>query len=178
MTHSDIPNLHTTLRDDNLDCLTRMSRLIERLSDEQYSLDVTPCVSGIGAHVRHILDHYDALLAGIASGTVDYDARQRDKQTEYNRTIALQRIAKTRAALMALPTQALQQELLVCMDCGSTASSRMATHSNTARELQFLVSHTVHHDALIAAAIVALDIEPEAGYGVAPSTLRHQRQRA
>lgn len=50
--------------------------------------------------------------------------------------------------------------------CGSTLH----------RELQFLVSHTVHHYALIVALLgrLSYELEPEhADFGIAPSTLAH-----
>ncbi|MEO0575319.1 MAG: DinB family protein [Pseudomonadota bacterium] len=170
--------MQATLCHDNIDCLERMGRLIQRLTDAQYVASQTPCVNGIGAHVRHILDHFDAFMSGLETGSVDYDARQRDKDTECQRTVALARNQTIKKRLHNLTAHALPESLSVCMDCGSTASSRLATTSNALRELQFLVSHTVHHDALIAAAVVAMDVTPEAGYGIAPSTLRHQRKRA
>ena len=42
------------------------------------------------------------------------------------------------------------------------------------RELQFLVSHTVHHAAMIAASCRARGLPTADEYGVAPSTLRHR----
>ena len=42
--------------------------------------------------------------------------------------------------------------------------------------MQFLLSHTVHHYALIGAILRLSGVEPPAGFGLAPSTLRHQQQ--
>jgi hypothetical protein len=42
-----------------------------------------------------------------------------------------------------------------------------------ARELGMLLSHTVHHYALIAMLLRARGIEPPADFGVAPSTRAH-----
>lgn len=177
--NTELPStMQATLCNDNIDCLERMGRLIERLTDEQYVASQTPCTNGIGAHVRHILDHYDAFFNGLATGSIDYDSRQRDKETECKRDIAKLRVRSAQSQLQALTAKAMPESLNVCMDCGSAVSARLATQSNALRELQFLVSHTVHHDALIAAAVLAMNVQPEAGYGIAPSTLRHQRQRA
>jgi uncharacterized damage-inducible protein DinB len=46
------------------------------------------------------------------------------------------------------------------------------TRSTVARELQFLLSHTVHHYALVAIRLRLAGREPAAGFGVSPSTLR------
>ncbi|NIP97468.1 MAG: hypothetical protein GWO24_30170, partial [Akkermansiaceae bacterium] len=44
------------------------------------------------------------------------------------------------------------------------------------RELQFLVSHTVHHFAMIGGICRALGVALEDDFGVAPSTIRHRVQ--
>ena len=36
----------------------------------------------VGPHLRHVLDHYSALLAGLPDFRVDYDARARDSHLE------------------------------------------------------------------------------------------------
>ncbi|MEL7310085.1 MAG: DinB family protein [Pseudomonadota bacterium] len=158
---------------DNISALQRLRAVIAQLNAAQYTAAVTPCDSGIGAHVRHILDHYDALWVGIESGHINYDARERDRSTEVDRDAANQRIDQQIQKLHDLAEQPLSTDLTVCMDCGSQLSTQIAAPTSLARELQFLVSHTVHHDALIAAAAKQLSIIISADFGVAPSTLRH-----
>jgi hypothetical protein len=70
-------------------------------------------------------------------------------------------------------------ELLVVLE-GSTRTHECPywTRSSIARELQSLLSHTVHHYALIAIALRLQGIEPSAEFGVAPSTLEHWRKTA
>src|SRR5262245_50789129 len=50
---------------------------------------------GVGVHLRHVLDHYDAFLDGVESGRVDYDARERDPATENDLVVARARLAAT-----------------------------------------------------------------------------------
>jgi hypothetical protein len=52
------------------------------------------------------------------------------------------------------------------------------SRSSLLRELQFLLSHTVHHYSLIALALRVQGFEPGVGFGVAPSTLNHWRKTA
>ena len=52
------------------------------------------------------------------------------------------------------------------------------SESTVARELQFLVSHTIHHHALIAAILRLESHTPAEGFGIAPSTLKYERDRA
>lgn len=163
------------LCDDNDRCLETLAALVARLTDADYLRSVPPCDAGIGSHVRHVLDHYDALLAGIPVGRVDYDLRERDPATECNRDVALGRIDAVRTAIQALAERSGDAPLRVCLDCG--AGGRMPAASTLSRELQFLVSHTVHHDALIAAAARALGVATEPGFGIAPSTLKANASR-
>jgi hypothetical protein len=46
------------------------------------------------------------------------------------------------------------------------------------RELQFLLSHTVHHYALMALILRLQGFNPAAEFGVAPSTLQHWERAA
>ena len=48
--------------------------------------------------------------------------------------------------------------------------------SSVERELQFLSSHTVHHYALIAVILRLNGVQPEEGFGVAPSTQRYWKE--
>ena len=57
-------------------------------------------------------------------------------------------------------------------DCGNPSSSTLG------RELQFLVSHTVHHFAIIGAICHRMDIELAPTFGIAPSTLKHRKALA
>ena len=175
MTRSFPKTALQALCDDNAARLDTLRALVARLSDTDYARAVPPCEAGIGSHVRHVLDHYDALLAGIDSGHVDYDARERDRATECDRETAIRRLRRIAAELHALLAHDGDRALRVSLDCGT--GGRRPAASTLARELQFLVSHTVHHDALVAAAARTLGVETERGFGVAPSTLKAGARR-
>lgn len=135
--------------------------------------------SGVGSHFRHLLDHYDRFLDGAGSGRVDYDSRQRDKETESRRLRAVARVEVVRAALLALDAACAERPLTVRLDAGNPAGGPPPLAASTAsRELQSLLSHTVHHFALIAAVLRLSGHEPGSDFGVAPSTLRHWREQA
>jgi hypothetical protein len=110
------------------------------------------------------------------SARVDYDARGRDPELERRPELALQRIDATVAALERLAPSAAPRELEVSVDCGEAVRGR-ASRSSLARELQFLVSHTVHHYAVIALLLRARGIEPGRDFGVAPSTLKYEQDK-
>ena len=163
------------LLDDNDRCLATLACLLGRIDDGDYARPLPPCEAGIGRHVRHVLDHYDALVDGVHTGEIDYDRRARDPVTETDRSTALSRISALRETLRTMVGQDGNTAVSVCMDCGT--GGRRPAPSTLARELQFLVSHTVHHDALIAAAARALGVATEPGFGIAPSTLKANASR-
>lgn len=161
---------------DNQACLTQIAELLAGMGTEAYTRREEACFNGtIGGHVRHNLDHYDRFVAGWASGEIDYDARERDAAIEGDpvraRTYALRLVA----SLGTLTNSDLVRPVRVKMDTGSPAACW--SDSTVGRELLFLLSHTVHHHALIAI-ILHLHGETTAPeFGVAPSTLRHQQAR-
>ncbi|HAT80757.1 MAG TPA: hypothetical protein DCS17_04990, partial [Flavobacterium sp.] len=73
--------------------LNELIRLLQQLSDEQYS---NPCVqlsnSSIGEHTRHIIELFQCLDNQYDSGVVNYDKRQRSFQIQTNTDFAIQKI--------------------------------------------------------------------------------------
>ena len=62
------------------------------------------------------------------------------------------------------------------MDCGESHGEESTVSPSTIeRELKFLVSHTVHHYAIIALQLRHQGVEPGPEFGVAPSTLRYEQ---
>ncbi len=151
--------------------------LLERLEDRQYGPEPEGR-GGVGAHVRHILDHYDSLWRGLdgGDGRVDYDLRDRDPRTETDRGYAEEKIRGTIRRLEQLDPQLRGHPVLVAMDCGESQGEETTVSPSTIeRELKFLVSHTVHHYAIIALQLRQRGVEPGPDFGVAPSTLRYEQ---
>jgi hypothetical protein len=62
------------------------------------------------------------------------------------------------------------------MDCGSEPDAADAwTASSASRELQFLISHTVHHYAIIRMILTVGGREVTPEFGISPSTLRYHQ---
>lgn len=128
--------------------------------------------SSIGAHVRHVLDHARALVDGAASGTIDYDHRLRGTPIE----------TETAAAIAELEDLINSTRLLAGHDAGErigvaimpTRDGESVTlTSSLARELAFVLSHTIHHNATIRGMAVAAGHGVPESFGYAPSTLAH-----
>lgn len=157
----------------NVACLAQARELVERLSDEAFRASAPGGRGGVGAHLRHVLDHYDCFLAGVVQGRIDYDRRERDPEVERSRKRALERLALAQAGLGAVGALEAAHELRVKLDSGEQ-SERIEICSSFARELQFLASHTVHHFALIAFVLRQQGLEPGPEFGVASSTRKYE----
>ncbi len=154
-------------------------KLLRTLDGPAYMRRHSNCFdSSIGGHVRHNLDHYWSLLRGLDSGEIDYDARARDAAIEKDPLAAANASEEIATELLKLQGSDIDRELRVKMDTGSYALPEEEwSRSTLRRELQFLLSHTVHHYALITVMCRNLGVTPEPGFGVAPSTLKYQQAR-
>ena len=158
----------------NLSYLAQATSLIEGLNDVCYAKKIENFHGAcVGAHIRHCLDHYDSFLNGLSTGEIDYDARPRNAATEINTQTALKRLNTLQTGLKDVHLDSLKGELLVKMDCGVEATEPWVP-SSISRELQFLVSHTVHHFAIVAAMLKSMGHSMPSDFGVAPSTIAHQ----
>ena len=160
---------------DNVRTLEQGIHLLEGLDDAVYARpEPRLASSGIGSHVRHCVDFYERLLAGIAAGRVDYDARERDERLETDRGHSLGRLRSLVTRLRELASVEGEHPLHVRMDSAADADEDVPwTASSLDRELQSLISHTVHHYALIAMVLRIGGRETATDFGVAPSTLRY-----
>jgi uncharacterized damage-inducible protein DinB len=156
--------------------LRQTAALLESLTDEQYArkpVGVVP--SSVGGHVRHCLDHVDALLRGAGDGLLDYDRREHGTDVERSRAAALEAIRRQERQLLDFrwpPGHCpLRLSVLVSPDAPPSV-----VVSSLDRELAFALSHTIHHGALIAVMAKLLGVAVPADFGYAPSTLAHGRR--
>lgn len=158
--------------------LRQLAGLVEGLTDEQYARRPGgPLGSSIGGHVRHNLDHVAALLAGLPGGDLDYDRRDRGTPVGTDRGAALALTRRLVAALWELPqtglTEPLRLTALVSPDLPA-----VEVWTTAGRELGFVLSHTIHHNALIAVIAAAVGAAVPGGFGYAPATVAHRRAAA
>lgn len=167
---------------DNIELLEQGLRVLESVGDNAFSqAHPQVALSGAGAHMRHTYDFYRRLLDGVAEGRVDYDARQRDERMETDAAYTAGKWRELIDEVRALSgTPSSDQELRIKSDAeGMVGDEAPWTRSSLGRELQAVLSHTVHHYALIGIALRLADCDPGPEFGVAPSTLRYwQEQRA
>jgi hypothetical protein len=160
---------HATL-DPLFELLHQMRKMIERLDDAEYASPAPGRSSGgIGGHVRHCLDHVSALLAATRTGLCAYDRRDRGTAIETSRTAAIDEIAELTRGLLHLDPSALDGEVLVETQL-DTSGSMVITRSSVSREIAYLVSHTIHHNAIVGQMMNARGLAVPPRFGLAPAT--------
>lgn len=157
----------------NIHFLLQGQELLASLDKEAYST-ANAGRSPVGAHVRHVVDYYRCFLRGLEDGRVDYDARERDPGIEADPERASAAIQDLVDRFQRLDPDGRERPLEIKVDTRAD-EDLVWSRSTVARELQFLVSHTVHHYALIAMQLRQQGIEPDESFGIAPSTLDYRR---
>lgn len=136
----------------------------------------------VGAHLRHVIEHWDALLWPARPGLADYDARPRDAALQTQPALAAARLMLLRRALCealrSWDASRLAQPLRVQGLCGTAGQWSFATPSSLGRELAFVASHAVHHFALLRDLLLRHGIGLDASFGKAPATVARDRQLA
>ena len=147
--------------------------LLSTIKGEQYNRSFKPAFkSTLGAHFRHMIEHYQCFLLQINSPIstknelhITYDSRKRNQLVEINIEHAIDAI---KSAIEELETiNKLGDD--VHYKLVDIQLNRMV-ETNIERELLFLHSHTVHHYAIIAAMARGFGIKVEDGFGVAIAT--------
>lgn len=169
-----------TIIEDNISVLKQGVELIEQLGRGLYTDARPPFVnSSVGSHFRHCVDFYNSFLASLETGRINYLLRKRDKQVEIIPSLAVFEIKAIIEKLCGLSPSELQRPVQVILEDSSGSFDASAwSRSSMMRELQSLLSHTIHHYAIIALALRLQGFEPSAEFGVAPSTLAYLKQTA
>lgn len=153
-----------------LDLLREMQTLIDRLDDVEYAMPAPGRSSGgVGGHVRHCLDHVNALLAAIDTGVCAYDRRARGTDVETNRQSATRAIAEVIGRVSLLDPLLLERNVDVEIQLDHSGAMT-TTRSTLGRELAFVINHTVHHNAIVAQMLYVRGVSMGARFGLAPAT--------
>jgi hypothetical protein len=135
-----------------------------------------PAYAGpVGSHLRHVIEHLEALVCARPEGLVDYDSRRRDPVLEACPRLATERLLALQRKLCAWPQALLSQPVQVLGQTGAAGDLGFACDSSFGRELAFVASHTVHHFALLKPHCQAQGVMLGADFGKAPATLAHER---
>jgi len=167
----------------NASLLEQAAAMVVRLQNEA-TADFN-YAQAIGPHLRHIIEHYTALLQALDSEAwlVDYDARERDLTLQSLPQASVAKLQELRARMLFLastrgPYAAMNTPLSTCLQVGTAGELRVTVLTSLGRELTFLASHTVHHFAVLAQYSKAAGIDLGHHFGKAPATLAYERQSA
>ncbi len=157
--------------------LFQLKELLENISNDHYTSkpDILSGAS-IGQHIRHILEFYLLLISGSFSGTISYDKRKRDIRIEEDTVFALQTIERL---LPGIDTLDEKHPVKLKSDYSTGGDSQSLIDSSVGRELAYCIEHSIHHQALIKAGLVALGAAHITNefFGVAYSTIRYRNDQ-
>jgi len=152
--------------------LDELESLLNEVATEVYCARFATEVSGsVGEHVRHCLDHISALLAADPSNTLSYDRRHRGTAVETDPAEGLRQILQLKSALDAWSTRTLDEPIRVTSMI-SPSGDGVTGWSTLVRELAFVVSHTIHHQAIIGILLAIHGHAVPERFGHSPSTPR------
>ena len=137
--------------------VAQLADILADMSDEQYlRKPVGVFQSSVGGHVRHCLDHVSALLSGVSTGVIDYERRERGGKIETDRAAALSLARSLVENVEQIAEHADPRRSVVAITMFDPSREPMRAQSSVGRELTFVLSHTVHHNAIIAGMLVTL----------------------
>ncbi len=168
-----LPRCECPTYDALVESIRQLEFLLEGLTDEHYARKPIGRFHGsIGGHVRHSIDHMRALLDVDASGLLNYDDRERGTDIERDRRSAVAALRELEARFLNLPSSAMDRRLTLraMMTTGGIA---VEAETSFARELAFVLSHTIHHNAILAAMMREIGVAPPPDFGYAPSTVAY-----
>lgn len=157
--------------------LEELKSLIRNLDDAAYIAQPKILFgASIGQHIRHILEFYLLLVSGSFLGTICYDKRERNLSIERDSGEAIKIIDKL---LLGLETLDLEQPVDFEGDFSEDEQLMAQQPSSIGRELVYCIEHSIHHQALIKAALIALGLDDlaETNFGVAYSTIKYRKDK-
>lgn len=159
--------------------LRQLIYFIDQLSPQQFSAHLS-ILSGntVGKHLRHLIEFYQHLLMSYAEAQVliDYDARERNHQTETDKEYAKLQVQILIGHLEKVHTN---REMLLCF-CLTGQGDKQHIPTTFYRELAYNLEHTIHHLAILKMAVITHfpEIALADDFGVAHSTMQYQYAQA
>ncbi|MGK0289671.1 MAG: hypothetical protein ACI86H_001117 [bacterium] len=172
-------NFIQSLVEDNIHQLQEIINILQKITTTLYTNNKTPYFdSGVGQHVRHVIDHYYCFFRGLRDGlSISYDQRERNPDVEENREFAIQLLQKIIYQLQKINLSQSTPLRVKSNNHDDIDSTQSWSKSSFERELQYLLSHTVHHNAILAIILKLQNHVIEKQFGMAPSTIQHQKKK-
>lgn len=162
-----------------LEILDQGLSVLEKLSDQDYDTPFTLVYGGtIGGHYRHVLEHFSTLLSSFDSGLVNYDLRNRNQSIEKQRGFAIDATLELRKQWENLSTEVYDKPMQLQGKISNQCEENMKIETSAGREVTYAIAHAHHHFAIIGVMCELLAQPIASEFGIAPSTLAHQRSKA
>lgn len=164
-----------SLTNANTTAIDQLCHLLEQLNNANYSQPLNVLHNNtIGKHVRHVAEFYQTFLQGLATGIVNYDNRQRNIRLETDIAFTIEQLTQIKTALQHID---LNKPLQLSVAYTQDAAQQIPT--NPARELVYLIEHTIHHLAILRIAVDAhfSFVNLPNNFGIAYSTVKHQQTK-
>lgn len=152
------------------------------VSKGDYTDIVSPnFISSSGSHMRHIIDHYQAIICSVNSGLIDYDIRERGSKFELSPALAIEKLRQIATWIKTLTEDKMNKLIMLSTEVSLSNQNIQKVQTSVARELVFAGSHAVHHYAMIAQISFAQNLQLPQSFGLAPATatfLRHENKQS
>ncbi len=162
------------LIDGCINCIRQCDQVLRVVSQENY-VDGSKGGASIGAHIRHILDRFHCFFTGLPDASIDYDARKRDREIEQSLGAASFAIATVSRRIERLGNQPIALEFIAVKEAVLPSCPAVEISSTLERELMGLITHSIHHLAIIVMIAKSFGYEIDEDFGKAPSTIAFER---
>jgi hypothetical protein len=155
-------------------CVDQCDQLLQLISRREY-VATAQGASSVGAHIRHILDRFHCVFAGLNDGFIDYDARKREQAIENSPDAASFALASVARRIQDLDLAHRLSNTITVRESVHSEGPVVAIPSSVGRELMGVVTHSIHHLAIIALSVKAFGYQLDDDLGKAPSTIMYER---
>jgi len=113
--------------------------------------------SSSGSHIRHIIDHYEAIRVGFISGVIDYNIRSRGASVETDPQLAIRDLTHLSNWISELNPSDINKKVTLTTEVSIIRKEIVNIESSLARELIFAGNHAIHHYAIISQIVKSQD---------------------
>ncbi|MFQ3231200.1 hypothetical protein [Reinekea sp.] len=157
----------------NINVLIQIRELVNLCDDSVYNAVIAHSQSSIGKHIRHILDHYRAVMQGQALKNIDYNYRDRGSDVE---TMPAKSLTQIEILIEWLLRYSIEDNALtVTSEVKLDSVHSSVLPSNNKRELLYLINHSIHHIAYAALLGKLQGLTIPEHIGLAPCTASFER---
>ncbi|MBA6262242.1 hypothetical protein [Colwellia sp. Bg11-12] len=167
-----------------LGIIEQAQQYLNTVSKKNYAEIPSPnFMSSAGAHMRHIIDHYLAIISGVESKLINYDARVRGSKIESSPELAAGKLTEIAVWIKNLSQHDLSKIVTLSTEVSIANENVQKVQTTIVRELVFAGSHAVHHFAMIAQISLTQKnslqtTELPHNFGLAPATATFLRENS